>query len=275
VKKKDYDTASIRFYTDETPTFICSFNLSTATVTGGTIQNYGNGWYRVSVSGTTAATVTNPKVELIRAAQIRNSVAGIYIWGAQLETGPIATSYIPTVASTVTRDADVISKTGVSGLIGQTEGTLYAEVDIRNFAAAGIFLSISDATSSNRVQLYKFTDSKIYADRISATQSALTSISTSALSIGIYKVAFAYSSGNSALFINGQQIGSNATQTFTFGAMGKISLGARFDDTQIINDRIRAAAVYKTRLPNYLLESATSQIESYSALASSLSYSIV
>jgi hypothetical protein len=130
-------------------------------------------------------------------------------------------------------------------------------VDIRNFANAGIFLSISDATSSNRVQLYKFTDSKIYSDRISATQSALTSISTSALSAGIYKVAFAYASGNSALFINGVQIGSNAAQTFTFGAMGKINIGSRFDDTQIINDRITTAALYPTRLTNAELAALT------------------
>jgi hypothetical protein len=70
-------------------------------------------------------------------------------------------------------------------------------------------------------------------------------------------VAFAYSSGNSALFINGVQIGSTALQTFTFGAMGKINIGSRFDDTQIINDRIRAAALYTTRLSNAQLQSLT------------------
>jgi hypothetical protein len=186
-----------------------------------------------------------------------NTTATVRLSSPQIETGSVATSFINTTAATATRNADVINKTAVSGLIGQTEGVVYAEVDVRNFAAAGIFLSISDATSSNRVQLYKFTDSKIYADRISATQSALTSISTSALSIGIYKVAFAYSSGNSALFINGVQIGSTALQTFTFGAMGKINIGSRFDDTQIINDRIRAAALYTTRLSNAQLQSLT------------------
>jgi hypothetical protein len=208
-------------------------------------------WQRVTTTVTAVTSVTTVRVRGL------GFVGTLAIWGAQLEVGSVATSYIPTVAATATRNADVISKTGVSALIGQSQGTLYAEVDIRNFAAAGIFLSISDATSSNRVQLYKFTDSKIYADRISATQSALTSISTSALSIGIYKVAFAYSSGNSALFINGVQIGSTALQTFTFGAMGKINIGSRFDDTQIINDRIQAAAIYPIRLTNAQLASLT------------------
>jgi hypothetical protein len=70
-------------------------------------------------------------------------------------------------------------------------------------------------------------------------------------------VAFAYASGNSALFINGVQIGSNAAQTFTFGAMGKINIGSRFDDTQIINDRITTAALYPTRLTNAELAALT------------------
>jgi hypothetical protein len=234
---------------------------SQGTVTNGTISGIlANGFYRVSCT-ITVASAASTSITLVSSgttiSYLGNGTNGIFLWGAQLETGSVATSYIPTVAAAATRNADVINKTAVSGLIGQTEGVVYAEVDVRNFAAAGIFLSISDATSSNRVQLYKFTDSKIYADRISATQSALTSISTSALSIGIYKVAFAYSSGNSALFINGVQIGSTALQTFTFGAMGKINIGSRFDDTQIINDRIRAAALYTTRLSNAQLQSLT------------------
>jgi hypothetical protein len=244
-----------------------NFNLTTGVATlingvSASMQNFGNGWYRCILTYTSSINGNhNLQVRICDAAgntsYTGTGTSGLTVFGAQLETGSVATSYIPTVAATATRNADVISKTGVSGFIGQSEGYLYAEVDIRSFAAAGIFLSISDATSSNRIQLYKFTDSKIYADRISATQSALTTISTGALSAGIYKVAFAYSSGNSALFINGVQIGSNALQTFTFGAMGKINIGSRFDNTQIINDRIRAAAIGMTRISNAELAAMT------------------
>jgi hypothetical protein len=50
-----------------------------------------------------------------------------YIYGAQLEAGAYATSYIPTLGAAVTRGLDACSKTGISSLIGQTEGTLFVE----------------------------------------------------------------------------------------------------------------------------------------------------
>ena len=215
-----------------------------------------NGFYRVqfSIPATVVVFSTECDVYIGPASSdgvvevSGDGVKGIFAWGVQLETGAVATSYIPTTTGTITRNADVITLANASEYIGQTEGTLYAEVDVRTFTNTGVFLSISDGTSSNRIQIYKFTNGQIYADRISATQSALTSITTNVLSAGIYKIAFAYQSGDSALFINGIQIGSNATQTFTFGTIDKINVGARFDNTQIFNDRIRAAAIYTTRL---------------------------
>ena len=48
----------------------------------------------------------------------------LYVWGGQLELGTSVTSYIPTTTATVTRNADVISNTNASTLIGQTEGTI-------------------------------------------------------------------------------------------------------------------------------------------------------
>jgi hypothetical protein len=155
------------------------------------------------------------------------------------------------------RVADSVSLTGASSLIGQQEGTIFAEVEITGFGNAGVFFSVSDATTNNRVQLYKFTDAKIRGDRISATQSALTSIATDVVTAGIYKIAFAYKTGDSALFINGVQISTTASQTFTFGAMGKINIGSRFDETQIFNDRIRSVAVFPTRLSNAQLQALT------------------
>ena len=195
-------------------TSISYFSLAsgTALTAGASIQDYGNGWYRlISAPYTIASGDLAGNVIFYQAEgniDVNFPASGAldltaYTWGAQVETGAVATSYIPTTTGTITRNADVITLANASEYIGQTEGTLYAEVDVRTFTNTGVFLSISDGTSSNRIQIYKFTNGQIYADRISATQSALTSITTNVLSAGIYKVAFAYDSGNSALFING------------------------------------------------------------------------
>jgi len=271
VKRRDYDTATVRIYTDETSFATCSFNLSTGTASGGSILNFGNGWYRVSVTLTTAATVTNSQVQLIRDAQIRNGVAGIYIWGAQLETGTVPTSYIPTTTGSVTRDADVISKTGVSGLIGQTEGTIYAEVDISSFVTGKRLVELSNGSAANRMVIS--VQGSLIQFLVQDASSTQATIDSATLSAGRFKVAAAYASNDFVFYVNGVKAGEDFIGTVP--TLNQINIGSTWNSILQFNDRILSAAIYKTRLPNYLLESATSQIQSYSALASSLSYSIV
>jgi hypothetical protein len=177
----------------------------------------------------------------------------------QIELGAIPTSFIPTNTAAVTRNADVINLSGaVSGCIGQTEGTLYAEVDIRAFANLGVFLSISNGGGNDRIEIYKNTDSKIYFDRVSATQGGgSTTVSSNALTAGIFKVAVAYKSGDTTMYINGTQIGTTQTQTFTFLPITKITIGTNRADISQFIDRIRAAALYTTRLTNAQLAALT------------------
>ena len=187
-----------------------------------------------------------------------NSVS-VDLWGAQAESGSVATSYIPTTTGSVTRNADVISLTGVAGLIGQTEGTIYAEVDIRSFNNVGFFATISDGTASNLLGIYKFTDGKIYFDRISATQSATTTAGSSATYTAptILKIAIGYKSGETLMYINGVAATAQQTATFTFGTLTKVNIGSSRSDGTILNDRIRAVALYTTRLTDAELATLT------------------
>jgi hypothetical protein len=244
------------------------FNLASGTATAtnatGGIENYGNGWYRCRTTFTATASGTlSPGIYLCddsgNLAYTGTGTKGLYAFGFQFETGSVATSYIPTTTASVTRNADVINLSGaVSGCIGQTEGTIYAEVDIRTFANAGMIATISDGTASNRVDVYKFTDSKIYFDRISSTQSAATGLGSAVLTAGIFKVAVAYKSGDTTMYINGTQVGTTQTQTFTFSSLTKINIGVNRADTALFfNDRIRSAALYTTRLTNAELAALT------------------
>ena len=235
------------------------FNLNagavTGTVNGGTasMQNYGNGWYRCiytssgMVSGSTFFAPSNAPNSTIAV-----SGSSIYFWGAQLETGSVATSYIPTTTAAVTRSADVVSVSGaVSGSIGQTEGTIYAEVDIRNITAGKNILSTDDGSTSNRVSL--FVDPS--PNRLTAviTSGGTGTIVSGSVTTGVHKIAVSYSSGDVQVFLNGGFLASGIPTLFPSVTRNNLSIGGRILSGVYgasLNDRIRAAALYTTRLTN-------------------------
>ena len=117
------------------------FNLSTgalgtiASGRTGTITSVGNGWYRCSITATAVVSTTTINfgcsVSDNTPSYTGDGYSGIYIWGAQLEAGAFATSYIPTVASTVTRATDQASMTGTnfSSWYNQAQGAFCAYAD--------------------------------------------------------------------------------------------------------------------------------------------------
>jgi hypothetical protein len=221
------------------------------------IENYGNGWYRcrmtvllsVSIAGNIRANTSDGTMS----SAIINSASGnnVYVWGAQLEAGSNATTYIPTTSGTGSRAADTISASGalVSGLIGQTEGTIYAEVDLKNFEQNARIIALSDGTTNNRITLIFNTASR-FRLLANVSTSGQVDLSSSAQVSGIYKVAVAYKENDYAFYLNGTQIGTDTSALVpacTSVFLGKIESSA---STNFLNDRIRAAALYTTRLSN-------------------------
>jgi len=100
-------------------------NLTTGQIISGsdnlTINNAGDGWWRVTVSGASVSA----NLWWIQTDQSGDGTSGIYVWGAQLEAGAFATSYIPTTTTALTRNADVATMTGTnfSDWFNPSEGT--------------------------------------------------------------------------------------------------------------------------------------------------------
>jgi hypothetical protein len=244
-----------------------SLSSGTAITSGARIENYGNGWYRLisapftlaagDLSGTVLFSLAPSGTSTSWAASGATNLT-VYTWGAQFEAGSVATSYIPTTTGTGSRSADVISVSGaVSGCIGQTEGTIYAEVVntlVASYAEAYVYRVFADA--NNEIWARKEGGGNTYSFRWRANSQNTTFLNV-AVPNGVNKIAFGYKSGDTALFLNGSQVATTNTDVRAFSvnpttiALGSTSSG------QFFNDRIRAAALYTTRLTNAELAALT------------------
>ena len=265
-KADGYGFASLRIGSNG-----AAFNLSngnTGAISAGITaraDNYGGGWYRLSITGTSASGSVTFRINVESALQVAidfagDGTSGILLYGAQLETGSVATSYIPTTAAAVTRNADVVSLSGaVSGCIGQTQGTIYAEVDFRSPTNAGAIIQLDSGDSTNRV--FIGAGATINIGCISGGSSYTLPVTGSYLT-GVNKIAVVYGSSNFTAYLNGVQIGSATPTAGTFptNLLTQFNVGSRISAGvrgAFLNDRIRAAALYTTRLTNSELQSLT------------------
>jgi hypothetical protein len=224
---------------------------------GGTIEaveNYGNGWYRIKLllAGVIAANSNSLRIQ-------PDSVAGtgtVIAWGAQAENGSFATSYIPTVASQVTRSADVATMTGTnfSSWYNQNEGTFVASYDSAA-PASRYAISASDGTSSNLIGI-EFSSATTVRGRITTAGVSQASMTAgSAISAGqVVNAGLAYET-NSAITASGGALSSEDTSV-TLATLTQLSIGAILV-SNFLNGHIRQIAYFNTRLPDAQLQALT------------------
>lgn len=97
------------------------------------MEDYGQGWYRCVVTGSVNNTSLDLRIYPANASTALpyagDGTSGIYIWGAQLEEGSFATSYIPTSGSQSTRSPDIASIPVSAFGYNQDAGTVVVEFD--------------------------------------------------------------------------------------------------------------------------------------------------
>jgi hypothetical protein len=185
----------------------------------------------------------------------------VNVFGAQVETNSVATSYIPTTAAPVTRNADVITLSGaVSGCIGQTEGTIYAEVDMRASASSSARRIVNMRVDGSNLLSLEIPTAGTSVEFSAVSGGSSVVATASGITTGIYKIAVGYNSAASGtvLYVNGTlrdtktiAIPNLSAAVFGLGVRGDGSAGTQF------NDRIRSAALYTTRLTNTELAALT------------------
>ena len=181
------------------------------------IQNAGNGWWRCSVTVTaTAGSLQN----FIRIATGNNNTtyvgdgtSGILVWGAQIEAGAFATSYIPTTTSTLARSADVCSITGANftNLWNASEGTML----VNSFTPASgdrTVVSADDNTSNEMIRLRTEGTNPFF--KVTDGGSELVAIdSGTVVANTVFKLAGAYKLNDFASSINGGVAVTDTTGT--------------------------------------------------------------
>jgi hypothetical protein len=165
-------------------------------------------WKRISYTFTGSG-LSNKTNGIFRDSN--NNDIDILIYGAQLEQGSYATSLINTQGSAVTRVADVCSQTPPSGIIGQTEGTAYVEIDWKENDEESIFSVLHDGTVNNRMDFgYSAVFNSFYFN-VRTGGSAQGLMQYVSPTIGKYKVAISYKNNDFALWVNGVKEASDVS----------------------------------------------------------------
>jgi hypothetical protein len=228
-----------------------TIQLAVAGVDSG-LKTLTGGWDRIESTQTGASTYF--LIHTFGGATARN----IYTYGAQVEQGSYPTSYIPTYGTSATRTSESCSKTGISSLIGQTEGTIFAEFEIpQDFTSNEDHrFSISDGGAGNWIFV---SINNIENIRVFHRTNNISNIDANVLGVishgTTYKVAFAYKSGSSSCYLNGTEIiSSSATLLAPSANLNQIALTGDSSTTssspQVFGLNLKQRLQFKTRLSN-------------------------
>ena len=254
-----------------------SYDLQTASVTGSSgtpttsIQSVGNGWLRLSISKLSVGAASEASsIRLMDASGLLNytgdGTSGLYIWGAQLEAGAFATSYIPTTTAAATRAADSAVVTPISSFYNQSEGAIVVQ---SSYAGAGSALNVNnrvsvqvdDNSSANRhlLQNRGTNGTGGSATLVANAEQAFLAVGSTEVPVNtpvflgmVYKENDIIAAKNGTL--------SSADTSALLPTVSRLRVGHAFDGSNPlghINGHIRKIAYWPKRLSNTLLQQLT------------------
>ena len=164
-------------------------------------------WKRYTVSGLVGGTLNGSGRCSLNNVDVLDENNHVYVWGAQLEQGSYATSYIPTQGSIGTRSKPIVSSSDLSakGIINSTEGTYFIDIKFPSMptrdASTGGFVLGSDNSfpSPQGLEIATDLDGSL---RIGKRDGSFTQIFDT--TNGVYhKIAFKWDLLNVKLFVDG------------------------------------------------------------------------
>ena len=258
-----------------------NFHLSTGQlgfgdVDGATITAYPNGWYRCTVTQTSTLTsgagsmlfaFANSPMSGRLPNPTFNSGDGLYLWGAQLEEGAFATSYIPTNGTSVTRGADnaKITGTNFTDFYNATEGTFFIDSGIAQgssylgYLGTGTSSAADGGPSNNFNSIMSDDDNSDVILNIWDNSVQHAGLSFTYPASGNIKVAGVYKTNDFAISMNGSAVLVDAIGTIDTN-QDQFWIGRRpYSANGYLNNSIKKISYYSKRLPNAQLQGLTQQ----------------
>jgi hypothetical protein len=268
VKAAEYSKIA---FTNLSDSGTAKFDLSNGTIIStaanwknSTIESINNGWYRISSTTNGVSGAKAIGTSLLNSSNqevfVGTGTSGIFLWGAQVEAGSYATSYIPTTSASVTRNADVISKTGISSLIGQTEGVIFIDyyASAQNQDGVSYAFLFLGGNSTNNILIYNSGTALQWF--IQSTSGIIVNENANQTIVAgtRYKIAVAYKAGDYALYINGVQK-RTSTNASAPPMMSQFNLNGEDYGVNAakVKNEFNAVAFWPTRLTNTQLAQLT------------------
>jgi hypothetical protein len=190
------------------------------------------------------------------------SGGSIYIWGAQLEVGAFATSYIPTVASTVTRSADSASIPR-SSWFNISQGTFYAEAlggiasTVGAYGTNVCFIASTNNASPERLGIYFNSGTTTTINTFNGTNSYTAT--SSAFTAGVFhRVASFYETTGIGMTADAGTVATTAGILPIYQTFTNLNIGQNYvSNGNYLNGTIKKLAYYPKRLTNAELQGLT------------------
>jgi hypothetical protein len=230
------------------------------------IEEFANGWYRISATATFAAgadhcymviqhTNSDTITKISDTLDWTNATNGTaYYWGLNLTKTAYLQSYIPTQNAAVTRVADAAYKTGISSLIGQTAGSVFAEGYVQDGQESMMFWIKADTGTYTDFIALIFNSSRVPELSVYTGGVIQAYITGTAVAEGYHKIAVGYANNDFVVYVDGVQIGTDTSGTVPTCSQFFID---QYTDGGIRNVSKKQALLFKTRLTNAQLAELT------------------
>jgi hypothetical protein len=221
---------------------------------GGDAITITNEWQRFEINKTAANSTEYVGIDF-RGAEYSTSGV-VYCYGWQLENNATyPSSYIPTMGTAETRAADSCSVTGASDVIGQTEGTMFAEFDWEQKSGVYFVSDLSTGSTSNEILIAigNTADNRI---RFQIQNGGVDQVNfnSSAISSGTHKVALAYKANDVVAYLDGVQVATDTSATIPATSQYRLE---RANGTLGFSGGIKQATLFNERLSNAELATLT------------------